>query len=73
MTAQELIAQLATVPPSSPIVIVWEDFAQSSIQATEYEAESGEFIIYHDMTGDFKEIVGEFVAPRKDEADHGKE
>ncbi len=65
MTAQELIAQLATVPPSSPIVIVWEDFAQSAIDYVEYDTEKGDFVIYHDMTGSIKEIEEAFG--------HGKE
>ena len=49
MTARELTAKLADVPPDAKVTIVWENFAKSAIQATEFD-ENGEFVIYHDMT-----------------------
>lgn len=65
MTVGELQEKLANVPQATEIVIVWEDFAESAIDCVEYDTEKGDFVIYHDMTGNIKEIVEAFG--------HGKE
>lgn len=62
MTVKELRAKLADVPEDAKVVVVWEDFAKSAIQATEFD-ENGEFVIYHDMT--FEEDLIEYLTTKE--------
>ena len=63
MTARELMAKLADVPPDAKVTIVWEDFAASDIQAVEFDEERGDFVIYHDMT--FEKDLIEYIKTKE--------
>lgn len=48
MSNAELIEKLKAYPLEAPVVILWEDFAVSDVQAVTFE--NGEVTIAHDMT-----------------------
>ena len=56
MSNAELIETLKAYPPEAPVTVLWEDFAESKIQAVTFE--DGDVLIVHDCQG-FNEKGGE--------------
>jgi hypothetical protein len=46
MNNAELIETLKAYPPEAPVTVLWEDFAESEIQAVTFE--NGGVLIVHD-------------------------
>lgn len=46
MSNAELIETLKAYPPEAPVTVLWEDFAESEIQAVKFE--DGDVLIVHD-------------------------
>ena len=46
MSNAELIETLKAYPPEAPVTVLWEDFAESEIQAVTFE--DGDVLIVHD-------------------------
>ena len=46
MSNAELIEKLKAYPPEAPVTVLWEDFAESEIQAVTFE--DGDVLIVHD-------------------------
>ena len=46
MSNAELIEKLKAYPPEAPVTVLWEDFAESNIQAVQFE--DGDVLIVHD-------------------------
>jgi hypothetical protein len=49
MSNAELIEMLKAYPPEAPVTVLWEDFAESDIQAVTFE--DGCVLIVHDCQG----------------------
>lgn len=49
MSNAELIETLKAYPPEAPVAVLWEDFAESKIQAVTFEG--GDVLIVHDCRG----------------------
>ncbi len=49
MSNAELIETLKAYPPEAPVTVLWEDFAESKIQAVMFE--DGDVLIVHDCQG----------------------
>lgn len=49
MSNAELIETLKAYPPEAPVTVLWEDFAESGIQAVTFE--DGDVLIVHDCLG----------------------
>ncbi len=49
MSNAELIETLKAYPPEAPVTVLWEDFAESEIQAVTFE--DGDVLILHDCQG----------------------
>ena len=46
MSNAELIETLKAYPPEAPVTVLWDDFAESDIQAVTFE--DGDVLIVHD-------------------------
>ena len=49
MSNAELIEKLKAYPPEAPVAVLYDDFAESDIQAVRFEG--GDVLIVHDCIG----------------------